>query len=120
MDEHKKSFILYDWCNKNSDYSFLENNPNIELNQISADNIDTQSAVIMLSKRYPNDSIAWLNLAAAHNVCGSYSVDFGGSQEEEVATNCDGAAILGTAGKIITEGVKSFARGNWVQYNNGY
>lgn len=29
----------------------------------------------------------------------------------EVATNCDGAAILGTNGKLVSSGVKSFARG---------
>ncbi len=55
--------------------------------------------------------IAWVNFANAHNVCGTYSVNFGGSQEEEVATNCDAAAILGTVGMLVFGGVKHFVRG---------
>lgn len=27
-----------------------------------------------------DNKIAWVNFAASHNVCGSYSVDFGGAQ----------------------------------------
>jgi hypothetical protein len=63
--------------------------------------------------------IAWINFAASHNVCGSYSVDFGGSQEEEVATNCDGAVLLGTIGQFVETGVKSWMRGRWVSYKTG-
>jgi hypothetical protein len=38
--------------------------------------------------------IAWVNFANAHNLCGTYNVDYGGSQEEEVATNCTAFATL--------------------------
>lgn len=62
---------------------------------------DTQSTTEMLYKENPGMKIAWLviyrfssvsiicrlNMANAHNCCGTYNTDFGGSQEEEVAPN---------------------------------
>jgi hypothetical protein len=51
-------------------------------------------------------------------ISSTYSVDFGGSQEEEVATNCDGAAILGTTGDLMVKGFKTYSRGIWVAYGN--
>ena len=32
-------------------------------------------------------------------------------KEEEVATNCDGAVLLGTKGKLVSTGFKSYVRG---------
>ena len=107
MKDHLQSLQLFDWyapkCVHESDsagsYHDLE---------ISVTRKGTQETVQELHRNMQREPklIAWLNFAASHNVCGSYSVDFGGSQEEEVATNCDGAVLLGTVGHLVETGLK--------------
>eukprot|EP00026_Physarum_polycephalum_P007238 Phypoly_transcript_07296.p1 GENE.Phypoly_transcript_07296~~Phypoly_transcript_07296.p1 ORF type:complete len:311 (+),score=43.07 Phypoly_transcript_07296:518-1450(+) len=131
MVDHLRSLKLYDWFAPNIDKPKKES-PNIEKPYSENPKIDmrcirqgTQEAVEMIWNEMGDElqdfnKIAWVNFAASHNVCGSYSVDFGGSQEEEVATNCDGAVLLGTKGKLVNSGFKSYMRGVWVAYQDGF
>jgi hypothetical protein len=48
------------------------------------------------------------------------AVDFGGSQEEHVATCGNSTALLGCCGSIIEVGVKNYVRGNYPLYDDGY
>ncbi|KAL9647231.1 hypothetical protein ABK040_012583 [Willaertia magna] len=130
--EYLNSLVLYDWFNEKLQVNnhLMNTNDNNEKNKEEEEEIKvrvirqgTQETVEQIYKELNEDStklIAWVNFANAHNVCGSYSVDFGGSQEEEVATNCNGAALLGTVGELIRTGVKSFVRGVWVAYKKGF
>ncbi|KAL0479406.1 nucleoporin Nup214 [Acrasis kona] len=118
--DHLQSLYMYDWYTLSSPPTSPQSTSvsepfNLEISCIRQ---GTQEAVEQLHNE-SNKKIAWLNFAAGHNVCGSYSVNHGGSQEEEVATNCDGAVLLGTMGEMQTTGIKSVARGNWVLYKNG-
>jgi len=120
MIQHLQSLQLFDWFAPNCEHESdsLESYHDLE---IKITRQGTQEAVQELYHNMENKPklIAWINFAAGHNVCGSYSVDFGGSQEEEVATNCDGAALLGTMGQFVETGVKSWMRGRWVSYKTG-
>lgn len=120
MIQHFKSLELFDWFSPNYEYesNSLESEHELEIKIIRQ---GTQETVEELYQNMQNKSnlIAWLNFAASHNVCGTYSVGFGGSQEEEVATNCDGAVLLGTMGQFVETGLKSWMRGRWVTYKMG-
>jgi hypothetical protein len=114
MEEFYLSCKLYDWAstsNENIENILQEAKKNRELNKnciIDVWPIGTQEAVARATLDYPGKKICWLNLANAHNTCGTYSVAFGGSQEEEVATNCNAAAILGFHAEKHTKGVRPF------------
>ncbi|CAF0942445.1 unnamed protein product [Didymodactylos carnosus] len=120
MIQHLQSLQLFDWfaphCKHESGSSESHHDLEIRITRQG-----TQEAVQELHQGMQDGSklIAWLNFAASHNVCGSYSVDSGGSQEEEVATNCDGAVLLGTMGQFVETGLKSWIRGRWVSYKTG-
>ena len=120
MIQHLQSLQLFDWFAPHCQPSSESFEAPHDL-QISVTRQGTQEAVEEVYQRMQDQSklIAWLNFAAGHNVCGSYSVDFGGSQEEEVATNCDGAVLLGTMGRFVDAGLKSWVRGRWVAYRTG-
>ena len=120
MIQHLQSLELFDWLAPSCEYEARGTGP-IHTIEISIKRQGTQETVQELYSSMGNDRelIAWLNFAASHNVCGSYSVNFGGSQEEEVATNCDGAVLLGTLGHFVETGLKSWMRGRWVSYNTG-
>ena len=120
MIQHLQSLELFDWFAPNCESvsNSLQSTHDIEIRAIRQ---GTQEAVENLYENMQHEPklIAWLNFAASHNVCGSYSVDFGGSQEEEVATNCDGAVLLGTLGEFVETGLKTWIRGRWVSYKTG-
>jgi hypothetical protein len=118
--QHLQSLELFDWFAPNCEQASHSSESYHDL-EISVTRKGTQEAVEDLYQNTQNEPklIAWLNFAASHNVCGSYSVDFGGSQEEEVATNCDGAVLLGTMGQFVENGLKSWMRGRWVAYKKG-
>lgn len=120
MMEHIKSLQLFDWYAPKCEYEPNSSGPGHDL-EIRITRQGTQEAVeeLYTNMKHEPKLIAWLNFAASHNVCGSYSVDFGGSQEEEVATNCDGAVLLGTVGHFVETGLKSWMRGRWVSYRTG-
>eukprot|EP01012_Entosiphon_sulcatum_P022524 TRINITY_DN2748_c0_g1_i1.p1 TRINITY_DN2748_c0_g1~~TRINITY_DN2748_c0_g1_i1.p1 ORF type:complete len:398 (+),score=55.40 TRINITY_DN2748_c0_g1_i1:26-1195(+) len=75
--------------------------------------LGTQELLERVSQEFPPEQfrIAWLNMANAHHCCGTYNGAFGGSQEEEVATNCTAAATLG----LFAERKTGF--NNWVRKN---
>ncbi|UJR24605.1 hypothetical protein I4U23_005980 [Adineta vaga] len=120
MIQHLKSLQLFDWfapnCQQETNVSEICHDLQIQVIRQG-----TQEVVEELYANIEDKSklIAWVNFASSHNVCGSYSVDFGGSQEEEVATNCDGAVLLGTMGQFVEMGLKSWIRGRWVAYRQG-
>ncbi|CAF3319016.1 unnamed protein product [Rotaria socialis] len=122
MIEHLHSLQLFDWFAPRgehvSELSECHHDIDIDIKIIRQ---GTQETVQALWQSMGNEPklIAWVNFAASHNVCGSYSVDYGGSQEEEVATNCDGAVLLGTMGQFVDTGLKSWIRGRWVYYKMG-
>lgn len=120
MIQHLKSLELFDWLAPKCVHEATITNYTHDIN-VSIKRQGTQETVQELYINMDNEpkSIAWLNFAASHNVCGSYSVAFGGSQEEEVATNCDGAILLGTMGHFVENGLKAWLRGRWVSYNAG-
>lgn len=121
MIQHLQSLQLFDWfaphCQPSSK-SFVDVPHDLQINVTRQ---GTQETVEEVHQRMQDKSklIAWVNFAASHNVCGSYSIDYGGSQEEEVATNCDGAVLLGTMGRFVEAGLKSWMRGRWVFYRTG-
>ncbi|EFC43083.1 hypothetical protein NAEGRDRAFT_58416 [Naegleria gruberi] len=122
--DHLSSLTLYDWfCPELKPEAPLLIDELLDSNLLKTRSLrmGTQEVVELVSKELNDSSkkVAWVNFANAHNVCGTYCVDYGGSQEEEVATNCDGAALLGTVGKLIDTGMKSFVRGRWVSYKKG-
>ncbi|CAF4228269.1 unnamed protein product, partial [Adineta steineri] len=109
MIQHLQSLELFDWFAPNCELhesNLFESDHDLEM-RITRQG--TQETIEELYQNMQNEPklIAWVNFAASHNVCGSYSVDFGGSQEEEVATNCDGAVLLGTLGYFVETGLKS-------------
>jgi len=111
MEDHWLSCRLFDWTLSDKKFELL-NSGESSLNNVYTLPVDTQRAVETLYTKYPTNKLAWLNLANAHNTCGTYNVNYGGSQEEEVATNCDGAAILGLHSYLVTFGVREmFTRG---------
>jgi hypothetical protein len=112
MIQHLQSLQLFDWFAPNCEHESDSLEPYHDL-EIRITRKGTQEAVEELYQNMHNKPklIAWLNFAASHNVCGTYSVDFGGSQEEEVATNCDGVVLLGTIGEFVETGLKSWIRG---------
>jgi hypothetical protein len=117
--DHLKSLVLYDWYHESTPTTdpIIKEPCTIPIRVVRQ---GTQETVEQLVEEYGTEKlIAWVNFAAGHNVCGAYSVDHGGSQEEEVATNCDGAALLGTNGDLVFRGVKAYMRGVWVSYNPG-
>lgn len=118
--EHLHSLHLFDWFAPDVQQSSGLSEEHHDI-QISVTRQGTQETVQEVYQTMEDQSklIAWVNFAASHNVCGSYSVDFGGSQEEEVATNCDGAVLLGTMGRFVEDGLKSWMRGRWVSYRTG-
>ena len=120
MIEHLQSLHLFDWFAPECQHSSRLSEGHHDL-QISVTRQGTQEAVQEVYQTMEDKSklIAWLNFAASHNVCGSYSIDYGGSQEEEVATNCDGAVLLGTMGQFVEAGLKTWMRGRWVSYRTG-
>jgi hypothetical protein len=69
MDHYLETLTLYDWTKKEIKFSPLDEKLETKF---SIENIDTQESVTKLKKKYPKLKICWLNLAAAHNVCGSY------------------------------------------------
>ena len=117
---HLQSLQLFDWFAPNDEPSSVSSGTYHDL-EIRITRQGTQEAVEQAYQNIQHEPklIAWLNFAASHNVCGTYSVDFGGSQEEEVATNCDGAVLLGTMGQFVETGLKSWLRGRWVSYKMG-
>eukprot|EP01080_Neovahlkampfia_damariscottae_P002547 gene2547-3509_t len=117
MDDYYESLTLYNWTIK--DVVFKPKNDKLKT-IFSVENIDTQESLKKMVKKYPKLNVAWLDLAAGHNVCGTYGNDFGGSQEEHVASRSNTTALLGTCGSIVKEGVKQYFRGNWVLYDDGY
>lgn len=118
--EHLQSLQLFDWFAPNCEHAekSLGTPHDLDIRTIRQ---GTQETVEELYQSMGNEPklIAWINFAASHNVCGTYSVDYGGSQEEEVATNCDGAILLGTMGHFVDTGLKSMLRGRWVSYRRG-
>ncbi|CAF1112320.1 unnamed protein product [Adineta steineri] len=121
MIQHLQSLELFDWFAPNCELhesNLFESDHDLE---IRITRQGTQETVEELYQNMQNEPklIAWVNFAASHNVCGSYSVGFGGSQEEEVATNCDGAVLLGTLGYFVETGLKSWVRGRWISYKTG-
>jgi hypothetical protein len=120
--DHMKSLQLYDWYAPNATPDPLPTTDQPQDLTIRIMRQGTQETVQQVHEEMGDEKqlIAWLNFAAGHNTCGAYSCAWGGSQEEEVATNCDGAVVLGTMGHFVDTGVKAFIRkGIWVSYNEG-
>jgi hypothetical protein len=120
MIQHLQSLQLFDWFAPHCDHGLQssESHHDLEIRVIRQGTQETVQEVYQSMQNEPK-LIAWVNFAASHNVCGAYSVAFGGSQEEEVATNCDGAVLLGTMGQFVETGLKSWVRGRWVSYKTG-
>ena len=122
MLDHLKSLTLYDWYGIESTNLLTSKVKRGHSTKIRVLRLGTQEAVeqVVNEPTYSGSKVAWVNFANSHNVCGAYSVDYGGSQEEEVATNCDAAALLGTMGEVMESGIKTLVRGRWVGYRENF
>lgn len=116
MEDHLHSLKLYDWMLQSEKPELKKGTKKTVYSVVR---MGTQEAVQELAKLHPDKRICWLDLANAHHVCGTYPIAFGGSQEEEVATNCDAVALLGTNGEFVTSGLRYHLMGTMVHYKPG-
>ncbi len=114
MDEIHTSCVLYDWANAPPEElkTILEHASTLKKKCVfSVDERDTQRVTEDVCAKYPGKKVAWLNLANAHNTCGTYNVAFGGSQEEAVAPNSTSAVTLGCQSESKNDLRAKFQRG---------
>ena len=112
MVQHLQSPQLFDWFSPNCEHQSDSIGACHEL-EVRVTRQGTQETVQELLRNMQNEPklIGWLDVGATHNVCGNYSIDFGGAQEEKVATNCDGTVLFGTTGQLVEQGLKPWVYG---------